>query len=652
MLAAIATLMLFAAAPAEAAPGACDVTGRVLDASGRAVSGLRVQATPAGSAGVVATDDEGRFRLGTLEPASRVVVALAEHRGGKDRFVLYRDRAPIELSRAADGCTIDLDLREPAGWSSALPTEDWPAAFQIHQNLAQGLRLADELGIALGDTPLEVALWHAAASPDASFWVGTPSHLAKSPRTPLLGIGTAASRADAPGAPDNREYHELGHHVLAAAFGALPRARGDTPHGGYFRNPTSADAWSEGFATFFAMMVAARIEGRADPSRYRLDGARVDLELDYRPWDLGGLEELAVAGVLLDVVDDASDPGDPEPSPPAIEGVVHGDGLVVVELATVAGSTPARVVRLSLRDDADTELAAVRVDPSVWRIASTTAPRLPIVLPDGIDPGSVARAQWTAAGGEDDDRLAASLPELWRAISTHRSEQAESNGRLFDVADLHAALSQAIGKADADGNGRSDLDDVFVAHGLFADLDGDHELDDGETIGRTAHPERALSVDGEATTWPSMPARRSVPTPAGLRVAVTGQDAAARLYVETSWPSERGRDVELSAPEPTLGRVLVMPPPSGADARVHLVADADDHRPQTVATWTAEELHDAAAAHTTPTLSVEVALSGGEPGAGSTALGVRPLWLFFGGLASLAVGAVLLVAGALRSRHA
>jgi hypothetical protein len=653
----IATLAEVAAwlllAPSSPASTPCAITGQVRDVEGRPVSHLRVRASSGATAKVVATDEDGRFDLGASDAGSGagVVVSLAHHRDGKDVFVLYRDRDPIELVATVESCTLDLDLRNPAGFRSTLPTEDWADAFALYQGFASGWKLAVELGIEPPAEPLEIAAWHASASPDASFWVGTPSYLAGTPRSALVGVGAAASRREAGGAPDNREYHELGHHALAAAFGALPRARADTPHGGYFRNPTSADAWAEGFATFFATMVATRIEGRADPSRYRLDGARVDLELDYRPWDLGGLEELAVAGALLDLVDGDADPGEAEPAPPTVRAALGaGEGLVVVTFDELPASLPARVLRLALQGEGGQVLMAARVDPSVWRSASGPSPRLPLALPSGFDAATIVGAAWVSSARADDDALTVPLADVWRAISTYESTQPESNGRVLDVADLHAALSQAIGTADADGNGRSDLDDVFVAHGLFADLDGDHELDAGETIGRTAHPERAVTVDGEPTVWPAMPERRSVPTPEGLRVAVSGSAAAARLYAQTVWPLASARDMEITLAAVHDGHALVLPPPGGAEAEVHLLADADEHQPAIVATWTADALHEAAAGHSEPALSVEVALSPGGPSASAIGRAIPPLWLFVGGAGAVAIGLVLLVVGAIRAR--
>lgn len=645
---------------AEAADRSCAAAGQVLDVEGEPVPHLRIELQGEGaSPRVIPTDADGRFVFADVSldaGAPQVVIRLAYRQGDHDAFVLHRDHAPIELTATSGDCRFDLDLRGPAGYGSELPREDWADAVALYQGFARAWQLGAQLGVQSDPAaPLQIEAWQAAASPETSFWVGTASHLAKSPRTPLLGIGTAASRRGAPGAPDNREYHELGHHVLALALGALPRARADIAHGGYYRNPTSADAWAEGFATFFAMMVAARIEGRADPARFALAEASIDLELDYGPWDLGGLEELAVAGVLLDVVDGETAPADSAAPPSTVGSVSVETGgtepIIVVQLEDLAPS--ARIARLSLRDEAGDERLGVRVDASVWRMVGDEAMRLPIAVPPGIAAGAIASAVWDGAGRPDDDPLQVELATLWASIVDFRSEQPESNGRLFDVADLHAALRPAFGGRDRDGDGVDDVDQIFVAHGLFADTDGDHVHGPTEAIGRTAHPARTLEVDGEATTWPAQLQRRRVPVPAGLRVRVQSPEIAPRLFVQTTWPTEMGRDVELAgAPLDAEGRVTLIAPPSGRGASVRLLADADEHRPAVVRAWDADVLHAVALEHTEPTLAVNVSLLRGGPGASRGLPEIDPRLLFVAGAASVGLGVILLGIGALRGRAA
>ena len=125
-----------------------------------------------------------------------------------------------------------------------------------------------------------------------------------------------------PNSPDNREWHEFGHHVMAdSSIGGanhLPTLLG-TNHGGY-DNPNSADAWIEGFAEFFSCVVADTIENDPHPELYnqgrgRTSGSSWSIERNYfvdhyphRPssppfTNRRGNEEQAVASILWDLYD-------------------------------------------------------------------------------------------------------------------------------------------------------------------------------------------------------------------------------------------------------------------------------------------------------------------------------------------------------------
>ena len=67
-------------------------------------------------------------------------------------------------------------------------------------------------------------------------------------------------------------------------------------------------------------------------------------------------------------------------------------------------------------------------------------------------------------------------PELWSVIRTDSS--------LHNFKDVYDALLLAnVGQGDADGDGMSDLDEVFVAHGFFADANGNYRYDPGKKSG-------------------------------------------------------------------------------------------------------------------------------------------------------------------------
>lgn len=616
----------------------CPKAGRVVDHEGDPIAGLVVQR----GATTVVTDADGRYTLEGGTPDDPVQITMRQRVGTTVAYELFFDRAPLRWSRS-DGCAGDFDGATTTGWASALDPKDADDAFALHRGIGRAFELIGKLGIELPEQPLRVEAWQRTASPNTAFWVGTPSYHPSPPRDPLVGLGVEASRRSDRGAPDNREYHEIGHHALAAAFGASPHARADTSHGGYYENPTSADAWSEGFATFFAMMVADQIEGRPTANLYRIAGTYVDLELDYRPWDFGGLEELAVAGVLLDLVD-----GERPRSTqglPAIDTVdvigPAGDAIAVVTFAQRTDA-PAQVGRLALTIG-DDPVWSVDVDPSAWTDESVQ--RLVVVLPaQGLDPTAIGGATWTSEARPDDDPLKLALPEVWKAIEGFVSKQPESNGRLFDVTDLHTALSAEFGGRDVDGDGRDDIDQVFIAHGLFADLDGDRQFDEGEKVGATAHP-AGESPSGK--TWPARLQRRRVPAPPGLRVALATPQAVGRWWSTSTSASGHTRVTRLIPSD--AGLATLMPPPADATARVVVAADAEARVAAIAQRWSAAELHERAEDEQAPPLDVSVTLREGEPSEASAT--IDPRWLFWSGAASAGFGILLLLGGAIIGRR-
>ena len=154
---------------------------------------------------------------------------------------------------------------------------------------------------------------------------------------PYINLGAAggASAIGDDGRPDNREWHEFGHHVLADMFGdqmpedplgcpSPPRPGFDCNHWGYM-NASTTDSWAEGFAEFYSLVVAHNVAAEPRPESYRWAGWEDNLETNYLAWGLhyedddpdhllfhpppSPDEELAVAGILWDLIDpiDAAD---------------------------------------------------------------------------------------------------------------------------------------------------------------------------------------------------------------------------------------------------------------------------------------------------------------------------------------------------------
>jgi hypothetical protein len=113
-------------------------------------------------------------------------------------------------------------------------------------------------------------------------------------------------------APTNREYHEYCHHIQAEVLDEKRLPPG-ADHGGYYRNPSSEWGFIEGWAEYCALEIRKyRGLGGSGRGIYELRTTVYDIELDYR-MDSKKLrrntEEIAIAGILLDLVDSPSDYG-------------------------------------------------------------------------------------------------------------------------------------------------------------------------------------------------------------------------------------------------------------------------------------------------------------------------------------------------------
>ena len=109
------------------------------------------------------------------------------------------------------------------------------------------------------------------------------------------------SALEAPDAPVNREWHELGHYLMFQLYPDPYTNPFGTPHQGYLNFNTN-DSIIEGFAEFIAMLVAEH-HGEPRPYIYPVGTGRYNLEQDYKVWGQWIEEEFAVAGTLWDFHD-------------------------------------------------------------------------------------------------------------------------------------------------------------------------------------------------------------------------------------------------------------------------------------------------------------------------------------------------------------
>ena len=290
-LALVAALALAAGerSPHAAAAGDCRVQGQVLDAYRDPVPGIRVQFARDREVANQATDEDGRYDFG-VQPdrgLERLNVELIseEYAHSPRRFRVFAEqrlgvlRTDTFSTDDADGCRRDFDLRAvPSSYRAQWPqAARWPDLIEVFQRTQRAWALADLVGERLTyGLPLSVYAWcddsALGCRPDADFAGFAGSRTDGSYRTakPYIVIGDETSGRDHGDTPDNREYHEVGHYFLADLFAnELPLHPENVPHGGYYRNPSSSDAWTEGFAEFYSLMVSKHVDGEPSPSRAR-----------------------------------------------------------------------------------------------------------------------------------------------------------------------------------------------------------------------------------------------------------------------------------------------------------------------------------------------------------------------------------------------
>ena len=87
----------------------------------------------------------------------------------------------------------------------------------------------------------------------------------------------------------------------------------------------------------------------------------------------------------------------------------------------------------------------------------------------------------------ENDFIELNTNEIWGIIG---SEHLEHMKAVYD-----RFSSEGIGLGDTDGDGISDLDELFIAHGFFADSDRDQRYDPGEDVGWGGRPNRPNTPD-------------------------------------------------------------------------------------------------------------------------------------------------------------
>ncbi|MDO8670029.1 MAG: hypothetical protein Q7O66_01180, partial [Dehalococcoidia bacterium] len=338
----------------------------------------------------------------------------------------------------------------------ATAKEVWPELLRMYGNFQKAWALADKLNYDDLDygLPLQIFAWcddpEKLCTPmtdrgdpnDYAFFHGSNSIDPTGVPRPWISISVDASSARAKDAPDMLEFHEFGHFFQADMMrNALPRDAFVRPHGGMYANESSADAWVEGFASFYATLVAREITVEPFPSQLRIgkQGVMLDMEQNYMAWDGdGALEEFAVTGRLWDFVDGS---GDYQRLPKKHNLETRNSS--VVDVATEQIMFTGEVVNRDSTTSERTQITMKYVDNpgNVGYISGPTSP-------EDIPPGGVARFYLPLPKGTfvqkwefsiealpvgDDDPLQVEPSELMASIEGFRSEKAFGGGRLFDV---------------------------------------------------------------------------------------------------------------------------------------------------------------------------------------------------------------------------
>ena len=499
------------------------ITGSVTDGHGDPVPLAYIRVTFGSNTKAVITDQRGRYRVTGLpmgkvagfdptEDAYRVEAWLQLMLDVKQApffRVLYRSQGAKTVRAVTKAFVLTKGLRKDVDFgrtgdlqlnlSAVLPATRLADLAAIYFHTAQAVSGGDRLLSEPMLRPFDVvafapgtgACWRGPVTSPKGAWTGC---LGLTGKRELVGLSAAYSEYAEWSRPANREWHEYGHQFMADILGErMPSHAGRRNHEGYCVNDRSTDAWTEGFAEFFSIMVAKNVVGAAkfDEYRWGTDPTADNLEVDYQAWNWP--EEFAVAGLLLDLV-------------------------------------------------------------------------------DGRD--------WYH--GPDDDPVQIAPKALIAAIQKGASAEGASNGHIFDMVDLYRNLAALnIGAKDTDKNGRADLNDVFIAHGFFANTDGDETYEPGEAIGFTDH---TASVPNGGRPCNTVTPRRGVPDrPGGFirfkAVEPSGKPVAGvtfKVTISYAAPYTRlSRSDTLAAP--VNGRLRLSLPPKSATATI--VASAPDHKP-------------------------------------------------------------------------
>ena len=607
----------------------CTIQGRVTDDWGSPMIGVVVRAVTAdGNVVETVTDGRGRYALpGAMpepdpnsDPGAEpdpvdVSVILSHGTDTGSSFAVMNGDAIVALTASVsrpvasgpNGCDQNFDAWNVQDGMVATPvdTDLWPDATAIYQHILNAEKLAISLGADIDNaTRLQVQVWcddptlGCDGSISGAFFVAENELAVGSP--PIIAMMPARSSANSPGIPDNREYHEYGHYFLWLQTGEifeLPAS--DTNHGGYYRNTSTRDSFVEGFAEFYSMMVSGKIDGDSRSEIYTI-GGDYDLEADRLPWEAEGWwEEFTIAGLLLDLVDADADYTARATGPPGVnilEVSVNAERSGTIVFGKVVNTSPlvVRNVDVTVRYMNDSgEVVGTQVTRVIPEIIAPAREGVFYAAPPA---GLAVAAAIATVGGiarADDDDVALELQQLISIITGHERAGASGNTGVSNVAELYDALVGGNGSLTLTGAGvsSSPIDEIFINHGFFADLDGDKKYDpevDGE-IGQSSHP--VAQIGG--TSYPAIIPRRDPDAFDGAFVTIDTGDGSVEAVIQISMPADGGSGsyayvTTLSGKD----RVELAVPGAGQGAEITIITIDKDFKPVIAFRIDADEFHE------------------------------------------------------------
>lgn len=646
----------------------CDIHGRVTDSWGAAMADVRVFATT--SAGTVietATDSRGRYTIQNLNTDTDIVnvsIALTHITDSGESFSVMNGGDVISLNVGVDpattGCEINFDswnVRDDM-IASPISTDLWPDAASIYQYTLNAESLALSLGAELdSSSTLQVQAWCDNAylgcdtAQDGAYFIAENELGDDNP--PIIAMLPGRSSSQSAGVPDNREYHEYGHYFLSMQTGdnfELPP--GDKNHGGYYENSSTRDSFVEGFAEFYSMMVSRHVDGDDNAEMYTI-GADYDLETDRLPWEAAGWwEEFTIAGLLLDLVDDDADYAVQSSGQTGVDIVgltVNKESSGTIISGSLFNASPLVVrnadVTVHYMNDAGEIIGTqvTRALPEV--IAPTREGTFYAAPPAGLDV-SQATAVLGGVAKSDDDDMSIDLLRLMSIITEYERPNTNGEQGVSTVAELHDALINSKFSDSGLSEITADMvDDIFISHGFFADLDGDRQYDpaiDGE-VGVSSHPTKQL---GE-TSYSAFIPRQDPDAYDGAFVKINTGDTTADAIIQISMPGDGGSgSYAYVAPRDRSTSIELAVPPADQNASVTIITAGKGYKPVIAFRVDADEFHAKVENGTVSDLQIEAVEL--KPGATLNAPKVNgtaiQLGVMIGGIAAVLLVVASLVA--------